>query len=216
MENIERNLREDLEQLKYLGTLHLGIHATLLQEIAGYWIPKLIELNKALIKVDSWTGQYLVNEAYRPIAEALAKKYRELEHIKVNEILFIDNTTGTGTTLDKRKNAQLGKIPARWQEVLRQLTGRRFYYFMEMFKQNISEMSREQIITLIYHESKHIGLDGDLRHHDIEDWLEVAENLGVDWAAPYKALPDLLDDAVDWDSIQDLGLFPETQLKLVK
>lgn len=216
----ERNLKDDLEELEYLITLDLGVRAGILQQIAGYWIPKLVQVNAALIKVKSWSGQYAVNDAYRPIAEALTKKYDEIGHVKVNEILFIDNTTGTGTTLDKRKNAQIGKIPGKWREILTQMTGRNFYYFMELYKHNIFEMSREQITTLIYHELRHIDIDGDLRHHDIEEWAEVAERLGVEWMNPHRAIPDLLDDEVDWDSIQRrdglLSDSEEPQLRLVK
>jgi len=215
----ERKLAEDLELLKILMTQNLGVQGTELQQIAGYWIPELIRINKALVKVNSWGGQYAVNDAYRPIAQALANKYEEISHVKVNEILFIDNTTGSGTTLDKRKNAQISKLPGKWRELLTQMTGRSFYYMMEFYKTNIFEMSREQVTTLIYHELRHIDADGDLRHHDIEEWAEVAERLGVEWSRPHLSIPDLLDDDVDWDSIQRRdGLFsdPEPTLKLVK
>lgn len=212
----KRNLKEDMEFLKEIQSFELEVQAAELYEVACYWIPKLTELNHRLVKVDEWSGQYLVNDAYRPIAEALIEKYQELGHIIPSTILFVDNTTGTGTTLDRRKNAQIGKIPGKWQEIIQQLTGRKFYYCMELFKKNICEMSQEQIIALIYHELRHIGSDGDLRHHDIEEWAEVIERLGVDWDTTKRSLPDLLDDDVDWDSIQARGLFPEIRLERVK
>lgn len=169
-----------------------------------------------LIKVDEWNGQYVINEAYRPIAGALIKKYPEIGHIPLLSILFIDNTTGTGTSRNKRKNAQIGKIPTKWQEIIKQLTGHTFIYYMEFFRLNISEMSQEQIIALIYHELRHIDINGDLRHHDIEDWSEMVAKLGPDWHQTMRSLPNLLDDGVDWGSIQSQGLFSEPRMKLVK
>lgn len=216
MEELKRNLTEDLESLKQLNTLSLGIAGTQLQEIAGYWIPSFVELTRKLVKVDSWGGKYLINEAYRPIAEALVDKYEELSHIIPAVILFVDNISGSGSSLDKKKYAQISKIPGKWSEIIKQLTGRTFDYVMEFFKLNIYEMSQEQIIALIYHELRHIDRGGDLKHHDLEDWAEMLEKLGPNWATTKASIPDLLDEDVDWDSIQVRGLFPEAQLKLVK
>lgn|GEM_PF-326100 len=207
-----RSLKEDLEIISDEARLNQTLRELVLpvmpvSEIACHWIPKLTRL----VRVDEWSGQFLVNDAYRPIAEALVKKYDELKHVRVNEILFIDNLTGKGTTLDKRKNAQVSRIPAKWQEIIAQLTGRNnFSYFMEFYKVNISQMSREQIVTLIYHELRHFGPDGKLRHHDIEEWNEIAQKMGPGWSNAHKSIPDLLDESFDWENIQNTdGLFAE-------
>ena len=44
----------------------------------------------------------------------------------------------------------------------------------------------------------------------------MLEKLGPDWASTKAYIPDLLDEAVDWDSIRVLTLFEESKLKLVK
>ena len=41
-----------------------------------------------------------------------------------------------------------------------QTTGQTFEYMLEIYKINIINMSREQIVALIYHELRHIGRDG--------------------------------------------------------
>lgn len=171
-----------------------------------------------LIVVKEFNGKHRINDAYRPIAEALKAKYRELEHIPVKHILFIENTE------DKRKKnkatvfAQIGKVPDRWGDIIYQTTGKHFSYVMEIFRNNITEMSREQIIALIYHELRHIGYDGDLISHDIEDWANMVEKLGVNWAGTKAYIPDLLDKDIDWESIEGPEtLFPaENTLRVVK
>lgn len=208
---MDRHLPTDLGTVETMRKAEIK-NLTMLEQIALYWMPRLTRL----VVVDTWSGKYMINDAYRPIAAALVKKYPEISHIKTNEILFIDNVSGTGSTLDKKKRAQIGKIPSKWQEIIQQMTGRSFHYFMELFKMNVYEMSQEQIIALIYHELRHIDLDGDLKHHDLEDWTEMLEKLGPDWASTKAYIPDLLDEAVDWDSIQVLTLFEESKLKLVK
>ena len=160
-----------------------------------------------LLKVENYRGKFVINEAYRPIAKALCVKFPELKHIPVDSILFLDLTEAKGVTGNKIKNAQISKMPDKWHKIIYQLTGRRFRYYMEFFKRNTGNMSKEQIIALIYHELRHIGMDGNLVHHDIEEWANMYHRLGVDWSHTKRKLPDLLDAEVDWDSIKMTNLF---------
>lgn len=96
---------------------------------------------------------------------------------------------------------------------------------LEIFKENNYHMSRQQIIALIYHELKHIQLvksdNGpkiDIVRHDVEDWFNMVEKLGTNWASTKGSIPNLLDEDISWESIEGpANLFPaETSLKLVK
>jgi len=184
-----------------------------------------MESQKGIIAVDEFNGKYKINEDYRPIAEALFAKFKELEYVPVKNILFIENTE------DKRKKnnsvvyAQISKMPPKFEEIIYQVTKRRFEYMLEIFKENTILMSREQIVALIYHELKHIQLvqskDGpkiDIVGHDVEDWLNMVEKLGLNWATTKGSIPDLLGKGVNWESIEGpMNLFPaETSLKLVR
>lgn len=184
-----------------------------------------MEDNKNIIAVDEFNGKYKINENYRPIAQALVEKFKELEYVPVKNILFIENLE------DKRKKnnaivyAQISKVPGKWEEIIYQVTEKHFDYMMEIFKENTTEMSREQIIALIYHELRHIqivtkkdGRELDIVAHDVEEWLNMAEKLGLNWQSTMSQVPDLLADGVDWNSIEGpMNLFPaETSLKLVK
>lgn len=81
------------------------------------------DIQPLILAIPGWEGTYVVNEDYRPIAEALVKKYEEIAHIPVDAILFIENTKSKAMYRGRAKYAQIGKIPARWQEVLYQLAG---------------------------------------------------------------------------------------------
>lgn len=181
--------------------------------------------NQNIIAVESFDGKYRINEFYRPIAEALQKKYKELQYALVKNILFIENMDDKRKKNNKVIYAQISKIPGKWEELVYQMTKKRFEYMLEVFKENIWELDRAQIVALIYHELKHIQMistgDGpkiDIVGHDVEDWSNMIEKLGVDWAKSKGYVPDLLEDGVNWESIEGpASLFPaEASLKLVK
>lgn len=181
--------------------------------------------DRNLVVVDEWNGKYLINEYYRPIAEKLVEKFRELQYAPVNNILFIDNTEDKRKVGHKLVFAQISKIAGRWQEIIAQMTGKQFAFMIELFKENMYGMSREQVVAVIYHELRHIQLttDGDtpkidLVGHEIDDFVNMLEKLGANWATTRTRIPDLLDDNIaNWDDI--LGpptLFPESNLRVVK
>lgn len=184
-----------------------------------------MDVQKTIIAVEEFNGKYKINENYRPIAEALKTKFKELEYVPVKNILFIENTE------DKRKKnnstvyAQISKMPPKFEEIIYQVTGKYFEYMLEIFKENTMLMSREQIVALVYHELRHIQLvskkDGpevDLVSHEVEEWINMVEKLGLNWQGTMSQVPDLLADGVNWESIEGpMNLFPaETSLKLVK
>ncbi|KLU66324.1 hypothetical protein DEAC_c17230 [Desulfosporosinus acididurans] len=184
-----------------------------------------MDANTKLIAVEEFNGKFKINEDYRPIAEALHAKFKELEYVPVKNILFIENME------DKRKKnnsvvyAQISKMPPKFEEIIYQVTGKYFEYMLEIFKENTYAMSREQIVALIYHELRHIQLvqkkDGpeiDIVAHEVEEWINMVEKLGLNWQGTMSQIPNLLADGVNWETIEGpMNLFPaETSLKLVK
>jgi predicted metallopeptidase len=184
-----------------------------------------METQKNIIAVNEFGGVYKINEAYRPIARALKKKFKELEYVPVENILFVENLESKKKKNNKIIHAQISKVPGKWLDIIYQVTGQHFEYMLEVFKENNWEMSREQIVALIYHELRHIqlvltvnGPKVDIVSHDIEDWTNMIQKLGTNWANTKGEIPDLLDANVDWESIEGPAtLFPaETVLRLVK
>lgn len=171
-----------------------------------------------LIQVESFNGKYFINESYRPIASALVKKFDEISHVMVGNILFVEDQVSVKKKAGKTIFAQVSQVPEKWDDIIYQITGKHFAYMMEIYKFNIVNMSREQVYALIYHELKHIDRDGSIKGHDIEDWTNMIEKLGADWGTTRNNIPNLLDENVDWESIMGPAtLFPaEVTLKVVK
>ncbi len=155
-----------------------------------------------LIAKHNVTGEgYMINESYRTIAEALKSKFKELERVPVKNILFLDNLTQKKNSGGKTVFADVSKIPGKWQHILEQTTGFYFEFMLTVYQRNTANMSRAQIVALIYHELRHIQ-NGELVGHDIEDWHEMHSKLGHNWATTMGDIPDLLSDSVDWNSIE--------------
>ncbi|NPV72120.1 MAG: hypothetical protein HPY55_16055 [Firmicutes bacterium] len=57
------------------------------------------------------------------------------------------------------------------------------------------------MVATIYHELRHIGPDGKLTAHDVEDWENLVGALGPGWYLPERQIPDLLGEDIDWDKI---------------
>jgi len=155
------------------------------------------------LAIPDWKGQYVIREQFRPIAEALVAKYPELKHIQVERILFVADTTGSGKNKDKKKLAQIGAMPAKWTEILHQITRQWYTWLMEFYAMNCNGL-RQQYVALVYHELRHIGVDGRPCAHDIEDWQEMINALGIDWGAQRdedEEFPDLLAEGTDWDRL---------------
>ncbi|MCK9326783.1 MAG: hypothetical protein M0P69_14925 [Bacteroidales bacterium] len=182
-------------------------------------------MQKSIITVNEFNGVYKINEAYRPIAKALKEKFEELAYVPVGNILFIENLESKRKKNNKIIYAQISKMPSKWLDIIYQVTGQSFEYMLEIFRENIAEMSREQIVALVYHELRHIqlvmadnGPKVDIVSHDIEDWTNMIQKLGTDWASTKGEVPDLLAADVDWESIEGpANLFPaESTIRLVK
>lgn len=183
------------------------------------------DINK-LVVVDEYGGEYFINEAYRPIAEQLKRKFSaELQAAPINNILFVDRQETKLQRNGRTVCAQISSIPTRWQELIYQFTGKQFAFMIELFRFNITHMTREQIVALLYHELRHIQLvvnkgstSVKLVGHHVEDWTEMIEKLGVDWNDCSRSIPDLLDDSITrWDDTEGpFSLFTDANLRLVK
>ncbi|MEN6391056.1 MAG: putative metallopeptidase [Syntrophomonas sp.] len=163
--------------------------------------------------------KHRVNEAYRPIAEKLVDKFDELQGVPVHNILFIENTETVKKKDGKFICAQVSAVPEKWSEIIRQTGNRQYDFVIEIFKVNTSLLTQNQVIAVIYHELRRIqDMGGNLKvvSHDIEDWSEMIEHLGQNWAMEGADIPDLTDENIDWDDIVPVTLFTEAQLRLVK
>jgi hypothetical protein len=80
-----------------------------------------------------------------------------------------------------------------------------YEYVLETRQWYTKDMSREQMVALIFHELKHIDIDGGILHHDIEDWDCMVATLGSDWAGTRAKIADILADDFEWEELRKVG-----------
>ncbi len=139
---------------------------------------------------------WIKNYYYRPIAEKLIEKFCEIRHINPHRILFIED-------IDWEEKSTTGRTwMARTKIANKEFTDMTGYDYIIEFREFYTEqMKKEQIVALVYHELRHIGADGKLVKHDIEDWENMVATLGVDWATTLGDIPDLIDELDGWDEL---------------
>lgn len=139
---------------------------------------------------------WIKNYYYRPIAEKLIEKFTEIRHINPHKILFIEDTDWEEKKTTGRTWMARVKIA---NKEFADMTG--YDYIIEFREFYTERMQKEQIVALVYHELRHIGTDGKLVKHDIEDWENMVATLGVDWATTLGDIPDLIDELDEWDEL---------------
>ncbi len=148
---------------------------------------------------DKW---WIKNYQLRPIAEKLVRKFEELKHIVPTRILFLENIVWTPSGPVPKKNwvARIGKA-SQW---LQDTWG--YGYVLEIKQYYMEQMSKEQLIATIYHELRHIDIDGLIKPHDIEDWDNMVATLGTNWVTTKAEIINILDDEFPgWNELRRTG-----------
>lgn len=163
-------------------------------------------------KYDS--SNWIKNYLYRPITIKLIEKFEELGHIRPEKILFIEDMEWKPKETGKRTwQARISKA----NKQLSAMTG--YLYVIETRGYFTDNMSREQVIALLYHELRHIDNDGGLTEHDVEEWSNVIATLGADWSRRKSQIIDIL-ELEEWNELPgteiQTGLFNDKLLRAVK
>lgn len=136
--------------------------------------------------------EYIPDKGMRRLAERVAIKYPELfEHIDLDRVLFYREVTG-------KASGAAGicrKISTPYRQILRDL-GLDAEFIIEFYSASTEGKSKEWEAILMFHELQHIGEDGKLVEHDVEDFYSVLNNVGVDWTAD-RNLPDILKKKIE-------------------
>ena len=142
---------------------------------------------------------WIKNYYFEPIAEKLVEKFEEIEHVRPRSILFLENTAwepGKG----KAKKTWIARIcnpnpffQAAWG----------YSFIIEIKGWFVENLSKEQLIAVLYHELRHIDTDYEIRSHDIEDWGDMVATLGEDYAEKNKSIVNILDEEFEgWYSLR--------------
>lgn len=142
------------------------------------------------------SDRYQANEGYRSIARALVERFASLRHIALGTVLFVDDLEGRPGSNGRLRTVKVQKL----SPLLSWLTG--WEFVVTVFKQHTADFSRQQLIAMLYHALRHIGPDGKLTGHDIEEWADLYAALGADWATTQRSIPDLLGSDIDWTAVK--------------
>lgn len=141
---------------------------------------------------------WIKNDIYRPVAFKLVTKFEELKHIRPEKILFLEDMDWTPSA-----NSWIARI-SKANKQMKQMVG--YEYVLETRNYYTKNMSKEQIVALVFHELRHIDGDGNLKQHDVEDWGDMIATLGVDWATTKGDIINILDDDFEeWDRLRKAG-----------
>lgn len=185
---------EVLEEFKFDG----GYNIVFTNLSDGGTLRTIRKLDNAKFGDKHWIKNYI----YRPIAEKLVEKYSEIKHVRPKNILFIENMEWKKPNSLKPKSYWQARISMATKQ-FEAMTG--YDYILETRNYFIEQMSREQIVALIYHELRHIDQYGDLQPHDVEDWDNMVATLGKDWAKTKAEIADLIEDDVFWKQLEPVA-----------
>jgi hypothetical protein len=125
----------------------------------------------------------------RTIAEALKKAPAvmwRIFHIDLDRVGFLYEYTCDGT----KKAAVCRKVTQPYWQLLDE-AGKRWDWIIEVYGWHAEDKSVEWLQILIYHELRHIGFDGTLVEHTVEDFGDILKDFGIEWAADRDPLPDI-------------------------
>lgn len=151
-------------------------------------------------KTSSEFDYEICNKKIKPIAEALIQKYRELQHIEPEKILFIVNYKNAGSK-KQMVLAKTSRVSPKWAEILYQLGAHSYFFMIEFYAKTTATMDENQMVALVYRELRRIGPEGKILVPDVHDWWQILMGLGRKWFYPDNSCPNLLDDGVDWKKL---------------
>jgi len=115
--------------------------------------------------------------------------------------LFLEDTNWIKP--DNNKHQWIAKI-SNASKQLTEYTG--YWYVLETRGYYLDNMSREQVIAVLYHELRHIDFGGELIPHDIEDWSNMVATLGAEWHSTETSITNILDDEFKgWNELRKAG-----------
>lgn len=125
-----------------------------------------------------------IREDLLEIANKLVKTEKSLAYIRESSVQFI--VLGSDSEKKSKKRVVHGeceKIPAKYKWIIP------YDFTITIFEPNVERFTEEQMRILLLHELMHIGIEVDgneekyfLVPHDVEDFKEILDKYGVEWA----------------------------------
>ena len=140
------------------------------------------------------TARYRLREDLQELAARLVKHYPgRLGTVFPTDIVFVVDEESKPKSKGKSVYARTQRMSALNQF----LTG--YTHVIVFFASNIEHLTNRQLTLLLYHELLHIGEEGKLQGHDVEEFGEIVDTFGRQ-ILDYRRddLPDILDEGFEW------------------
>ena len=117
------------------------------------------------------------------LAVKLIARFPSLEHIDVEEVLFLREKVATPAAFAECH--RLSEHPIGF------FTPKKFC--IVFYEANIEHFTPEQRTMLLFHELKHIGRKNRLKDHNVKDFRSIL-GINLDWHKDGADVPDILGD----------------------
>ncbi|MEN6581679.1 MAG: putative metallopeptidase [Armatimonadota bacterium] len=127
------------------------------------------------------------DKSLRRLADRVCRVYPEyFGHIDLKRVAFMMETTGndSGACAVCHKVSTLAR--AAFREVKKPTD-----FVIAFFSSECEGKSQQWMQMLMFHELLHIGVDGKLVEHDIQEFMDVVRLAGLDWQND-DDLPDII------------------------
>ncbi len=124
-------------------------------------------------------------ELARDLRGAPALKWR-LFHIDLDRVGFYYEETCEDTD----HIAECLRVNEPWRSVLAD-AGVFWDWLVVVYGRHAEGKSAEWLKIVLYHELRHIGIDGKVAKHTTEDFADILEDFGIRWTDDKEALPDI-------------------------
>lgn len=126
----------------------------------------------------------------KELAEEIIEVKEDLFHIRDYEVGFLCSDT------EKKANGCLVYADCtKTNGLLKYYSG--FDFIITIYEPNVMDLTDGQLQVLLYHELLHIGEDGKLRQHTVQDFHEIIYQYSLDWIED-----DSLEPIVGGDKIE--------------
>lgn len=110
----------------------------------------------------------------KELAEQIIEVKEDLFHIREYEVGFLYSDT------EKQNNGCLVYADCtKTNGLLKYYSG--YDFIITIYEPNVLDLTEEQLQILLYHELLHIGTDGKLRQHSVQDFHQILYQYGLDW-----------------------------------
>jgi len=118
--------------------------------------------------------EYSLAPEVKRLAERVKEIRSEVSHINVDAIAFI-RVEGKNSPKNKIQPASISKVTGVYVCLVP------YEYILRVYDKDWDDLTEAKQALVIYHELLHMGPDGELIPHTVQDFRSIIEEYGLDW-----------------------------------